>query len=145
MKVVPYARVSTPMQVPGHGYQRQDEAIRAKSARKYPDAFVTSTFFEVRSGTLPVEKRPILRAAIDSLEDGDVLMVEDASRLTREGPAGRRRIEAEVEARGARIEEVGTKIGNEFKREISDIFDQYYRDRARTELDDMVVRHRDQY
>jgi DNA invertase Pin-like site-specific DNA recombinase len=71
MALVGYGRVSTDKQKT----ERQRDALNA--------AGVVRIFEEKISGTLKVEKRPALAAAIDYMRDEDMLCVQEADRLGR--------------------------------------------------------------
>ncbi|WP_337175395.1 recombinase family protein [Paludisphaera sp.] len=100
---VVYLRVSTDDQAgEGVSLRAQEADCRAFAAREgLPVAAVHSD--PGISGATPINARPGLRAAVDALGPGDVLVAYNRSRLFRADPLIVALIELEVSARGARI------------------------------------------
>jgi len=86
MRVVAYHRVSSDTQVEdGNGLDVQERMIRAW-ARQHRHELVAEHVDAGLSGTLPVEERPGLAAALAAVRSGEVdgLVVRDLDRLARE-------------------------------------------------------------
>jgi DNA invertase Pin-like site-specific DNA recombinase len=81
---VVYRRVSSAEQEKASGPERQAAAVRRFASAH--GLTIAADHFEDRSGTLPMEQRPALRAALESaLEHGaGVLLVEEPGRLARD-------------------------------------------------------------
>jgi len=105
-RAVVYVRVSTDDQAEhGVSIKAQEQACRDFAAGKgWTVADVLGD--PGVSGSTPVNARPGLRAAIDLLAPGDVLLAYNRSRLFRAAPIVIAMIEAEVAARGASIRTV---------------------------------------
>ena len=111
MKAVGYLRVSGHGQVEGHGFERQEKAVR-EYARKGRHRLVKVYREEGVSGTTGLEERPALSELLGSvLGNGvEVVLVERADRLARD------LIEAELilrEFRKAGIKVVSVESGTE--------------------------------
>ena len=81
MSIVGYIRVSTVKQLSGHSLNVQREQITQYAAvHGMTSKHIHS---EGAASGASMRKRPALKRAIDSLEAGDILCVQDVSRLTR--------------------------------------------------------------
>src|SRR5579872_6505793 len=101
-KIIGYTRVSTGAQaVSGLGLEAQEAQIRTTAARLGLE--VAAIFSdEGLSGSLSLEERPQLLAAVDALSRGDVLLVAKRDRLGRDVVAVAL-IERLVARKGARV------------------------------------------
>jgi DNA invertase Pin-like site-specific DNA recombinase len=138
-RAVAYVRVSTADQADsGLGLEAQQTAIQSAAARL--GVTLIQTFSDAGvSGGLPLEQRPALLAALDSIRAGDVLLVAKRDRLGRD-VLNVAMIERLVERRGARVVSAAGEGSDDdsptgkLMRQIIDAFAEYERAviRART-------------
>lgn len=102
MKYIAYCRVSTDYQVKNGCSLESQKSICEDYARKKGMCLHKSFNDAGLSGTLPIHRRPGLKAAIDEIEKGDVLLVAYRDRLARD-PEVTCDINREIRRRKARV------------------------------------------
>jgi len=122
-KTIAYLRVST-------GCQELGLDVQLDQCRAFNDK-IDAVFSDEGSGNVSLHKRPGLLAAINSLQNGDVLLVARRDRIGRGDPVLIAMIERLIEKRGARIISVagegteGDDPTNRLMRRIVDAFAEY--------------------
>jgi DNA invertase Pin-like site-specific DNA recombinase len=78
-----YTRVSSENQAKGFGLISQEDALKSFCLGAYPDVGIKVYVESAVSGTVKPSKRPAMSELLDDLQEGDVIIAREVSRLSR--------------------------------------------------------------